>query len=93
MADEVLENIVTELINRGTFGRFSEEKMQSVLEGMWNKVEYYLKDSRKLAGQLEECFDSKGVQSGLNGRTLNIIKVNVGCICFLSTMNFLTSFV
>ena len=68
MADEVLENIVAELSNRGTFGRFSEEKMQSVLEGMWNKVEYSLKDSRKTADQLEECSDSKVVKSGLNGR-------------------------
>ena len=42
--------------------------MQSLIELMWNKVEYYLKDSRKLAGQLEECFDSKGMQIELNGR-------------------------
>ena len=31
-------------------------------------VEYALKDSQKMAGQLEECSDPKGVQSMLNGR-------------------------
>ena len=44
--------------------------MQLLLEGMWNKVEYALKDSRKLAGQLEECSDSKLMISELNGRTV-----------------------
>ena len=53
MADRVLGNIVAELRKRGAFGSFSEEMMQSVLEGMWNKVEYALKDSQKLADQLK----------------------------------------
>ena len=57
--DEVSGNIIAELRKRGTFGGFSEERMQSLLEGMWNKIEYDLKDSQELAGQLEECSDSK----------------------------------
>ena len=36
---------------------------------MWNKVDYALKDSRKAAGQLEECSDSKGMQNVLNQGT------------------------
>ena len=59
MADEVLGNIVAKLRKRGTFGGFSEERIQSVLEVMWNKVEYYFKYSQKMAGKLDECFDSK----------------------------------
>ena len=43
--------------------------MQSVLEGMWNKVECALRDSIKAAVQLEECSNSKGTKSVLNGRT------------------------
>ena len=58
-AYEVLGHIVSELIKIGTFGSFSEQMMQQVLEGMWNKVEYDLKDSPKMAGQLEECYDFK----------------------------------
>ena len=38
------------------------------LKTMWNKAEYVLKDSQKAAGQLEECYDPKGMQSLLNGR-------------------------
>ena len=68
MADEVLGNIVAKLRKIGTFCGFSEERMQSLLEGMWNKVEYDLKDSQKAAGKLEECSYSKGMQSVLNGR-------------------------
>ena len=68
MVDEVSGNIVAELRNIGTFGGFSEESMQLVLEGMWNTVDYALKDSRKMAGQLEECSDSKVMQSVLNVR-------------------------
>ena len=30
-----------------------------MIEVMWNKVDYALKGSRKTAGQLEECSDSK----------------------------------
>ena len=52
MADEVSWNIVAELRKRGTFGGFSEEIMKLFLEGIWNKVEYYLKDKPKAAGQL-----------------------------------------
>ena len=69
MSDEVLGNIVAELKNRGTFGSFSEERMHLVLVGMCNKVEYALKNSQKMAGQLEECSDSKGMQKFSNGRT------------------------
>ena len=43
-ADEVSGNIVVELRKRGIFGGFSEDIMQLVLEGVWNKVEYALKD-------------------------------------------------
>ena len=43
--------------------------MQPMIEGMWNKTEYDLKDSRKIAGQLEECSNSKLMKSVLNGRT------------------------
>ena len=57
MADEVLGNIVAELRKRGTFGGFSEERMQSLLEGMWNTVEYAFTDSQKSASQPEECSD------------------------------------
>ena len=45
MEDEVLVDIVEELSNRETFGDFCEERMQSLLEGMWNKVDYALKYS------------------------------------------------
>ena len=69
MADEVSGNIVAELRKRGTFGSFCEERIQSVLELMWNKLEYALNNSQKMAGQLEECYDSKGMQSVLIGRS------------------------
>ena len=68
MVDEVSGNIIAELRNRGKFGSFSEESMQLLLAGMWNKIQYALKDSKKQAGQLEECSDSKITQSVLNGR-------------------------
>ena len=42
MVDEVLENIVEELRKRIAFGGFREERIQSFIEGMWNKVEYAL---------------------------------------------------
>ena len=44
--------------------------MQLVLKGMWNKVEYDLKDSQRMTGQSEECSDSKGIQSVLDGRKI-----------------------
>ena len=53
--------------------------MQSVLEGMCNKVEYGSKYPQKMAGQLEECSDSKRMQIVLNGRTC---KYNFGGIRF-----------
>ena len=45
MADEVSGNIVAELRKRRIFGSFTKERMVLVLEGMWSKVEYALKDS------------------------------------------------
>ena len=69
MADEALGNIVSELRKRGKFGGFSEEMMQFFLEIMWNKVEYALKASQRLAVKLEGCSDSKGMKMVLNGRT------------------------
>ena len=44
MADEVSVNIVAELSKRGIFGGFIEERIQQLLEGIRNKVEYDLKD-------------------------------------------------
>ena len=73
MVDELSGNIIAELRKSGTFGGFIEESMQFLLEVMWYKVEYALKDSKKPAGQLEECSDSKVMQSVFNGRTLNTI--------------------
>ena len=35
---------------------------------MWNKVEYDLKDSQKMVGQLYDCSYSKGIKIVLNGR-------------------------
>ena len=45
MLDEVLGGIVPDLRKRGTFGGFSEERTQSLLKGMPNKLEYALKNS------------------------------------------------
>ena len=73
MVDELSGNIIAELRKSGTFGGFIEESMQLFFEGMWDKVEYALKDSKKSAGQLEECSDSKVTQSVFNGRNLNTI--------------------
>ena len=50
--DEVSGNIVAELRKRRKFGGFSGERVHSVLGGMWDKVDYASKDSRKMAGQL-----------------------------------------
>ena len=69
MADEVSGNIVVELSKRENFGSFSEYRIKLLLYVMWNKVEYDLNDSRRVAGQLEYCSDSKGMESVLNGRT------------------------
>ena len=52
MADEVSGNIVAELSKLGNFGGFSEERMQSLLEGLWNKAEHVLNDSQKPVGKL-----------------------------------------
>ena len=54
MVDEVSGNIISELRKIGTFGGFSEDRMQSLLEVMRNKIYYNFKDSQKLAGELEE---------------------------------------
>ena len=61
--------IHSELRKRGTSGGFREERMHLLLEGMWNKVVYTFKDSPKAAVQLEDCSDSKVMQSILNERT------------------------
>ena len=66
MTDEVPGNLVAELRKRGTFGGFSEEKMQSLIELMWYKAEYTLKNPQEAADQLEYCSDSKLLQSLLN---------------------------
>ena len=42
MEDELSGNIVAELRERGTFGGFSEDRMQWVLEGIFNNAEYVL---------------------------------------------------
>ena len=52
MVDEVSGNIVAELRKRGTFGDFSEERMKSLLEVMWNKVGCALRVSQEAAGTL-----------------------------------------
>ena len=57
MAYDLSGNIVAELRKRGTFDDFSEEKMQSLLEGMWNNVEYAFKVSQKATGKLEYFYD------------------------------------
>ena len=44
MVDELSGNIIAELRKRGAFGGFIEESMQLLLEGMWDKEEYALKD-------------------------------------------------
>ena len=67
--------------------------MQSVLEGIWNNLEYVLKDSQKMAGQLEECSGSKVMETMLNGRTFRCHFGEVGFIYFLSSINFLMVFV
>ena len=53
MVDEVSGNIIADLRKKGTFGVFSDQRIQSLREGMWNKIEYDLKDLQKLAVQLE----------------------------------------
>ena len=44
MVDKVSGNIIAELRKRGIFGGFVVEGMQYLLEVMWNKVGYDLKD-------------------------------------------------
>ena len=72
MLDELSGNIIAELSKSGTLA-VSLESMQLLLEGMWDKVEYALKDSKKSASQLEECSHSKVMQKLFNGRNLNTI--------------------
>ena len=69
IADELSGNTVAELIKKGTFGGFNEERIQLLLEVTWNNIGYDLKYKRIAAGQLEECSDSKVMQSLLNVRT------------------------
>ena len=52
MVDELLGNITAELRKSGPFGGFIEESMQLLFEGMWDKIDYALKDSKKLSGRL-----------------------------------------
>ena len=59
MVDELSGNIIAYFRKSGTFGGFIGESMQLLLEGIWYKVEYALKDSKKSAGQLEEYSYSK----------------------------------
>ena len=73
MSDKASGNIFAELRKRGTFRGFSEERMNLMLEVIWNKVEYALKDSRKMEGQVEECSDSKGMKIVLIVRTFKYI--------------------
>ena len=47
--------------------------MRSVIDGMLNKVEYALKNSRNMIVHLEEYSASKVLQSGLNVRTFKIL--------------------
>ena len=75
IVDEVSRNIVSELSNRGIFCGFGEEMMQSLIEGICNKLEYTLNYSLQSAGQLEEFYNSKVMKSVLNGRTF---KYNFG---------------
>ena len=44
MEDELLGNTIAELRKSGTFGGFNEESMQLLLEGMWDKVQYALRE-------------------------------------------------
>ena len=50
MTDEVSGNTIEELSKRDKFIGFSKDRIQSLLEGMWNKVEYVLKNSRDAVG-------------------------------------------
>ena len=59
MAHEVSVNIIAWCRKRVKFGGFTEDMMQFLLERIWNKLQYALKDPRKLSGQLEECSDLK----------------------------------
>ena len=56
MAYEGSRNTIAELRKRGRFGIFSEERIQCFLEGMWNKVEYALKDSQKSGRSIRRLF-------------------------------------
>ena len=42
MAISVSGNIIAELSKKETFGGFSEERIQSVIEVMWDKLVYAL---------------------------------------------------
>ena len=66
MVDKVLGNIIAESRKRVTFGGLVSRRGSCFFAGMWNRVEYVLKDSKKAVGQLEVCSDSKEMQSVLN---------------------------
>ena len=93
MADKESGNIVAELRKRGTFGSFSEDRIQLLLEVIWNKVENDLNYSRKDSGKLEECFDSKLIQSVLSGKSFSYHLGELVFIWFLSPIDFFTNFV
>ena len=59
MTDEVLGNIIAKQRKRVIFHGFSDERMQLVLEVMWNNVEYDLKYLQKMEGQLEDFLIQK----------------------------------
>ena len=46
IADELSGNTVAELMKRGTFGGFNEERIQLLLEVTWNNIGYDLKYKR-----------------------------------------------
>ena len=59
IADEFLGGIIAESRKRGIYDDFGEERMQLVLEGIWNKVKNDLKYSQKMEGQLEDFLIQK----------------------------------
>ena len=52
MEDEESGNIVADLSKSVTFDGYSEERMQSLIEGVCNHVEYALKGSQYTSGRL-----------------------------------------
>ena len=52
LADEVLRNIVSESWKRQSIRGFNEGRIQSLLEGIWNKLEYDFNYLLKASSQL-----------------------------------------